>query len=145
MRSTIIYPDSRVSDFSGNSRAQKLNKAQTKRANITGVQYFRGLCSFARINRSGVNFVLSFKLSLFYFLTICANLPFHLRLRLFLSLRQSTLLPFLIACPFLWVLCYRTSIHRPLTLHRYAVPVQGPPADAVSVKIFRDSGKLHCL
>ena len=31
------------SDFAGNLRAQKPNKAQTKRTNITGVQYFPGL------------------------------------------------------------------------------------------------------
>ena len=53
---TIILPGSRVLDFSGNLRAQKLNKEQTKRANITGVQYFRGLWYFSQINRSGINF-----------------------------------------------------------------------------------------
>ena len=31
------FPGSRVWEFTGNSRAQKLNKAQTKRVNITGV------------------------------------------------------------------------------------------------------------
>ena len=40
VRSTIISPGSWVSDFSGNSHAPKLNKAQTKRANITGEQHF---------------------------------------------------------------------------------------------------------
>ena len=43
VRSAINFPGSRVSDFSGNSRAQKINKAQTKRVNITGVHYFYGL------------------------------------------------------------------------------------------------------
>ena len=40
MHSTIISPGSRVSDFVGNLRAQKLNKAHTKWAKITGVYYF---------------------------------------------------------------------------------------------------------
>ena len=43
VRSTINFPGSRVSDSAGNLRAQKLNKAQTKRVNVTGVQYFCGL------------------------------------------------------------------------------------------------------
>ena len=43
VRSTINLPGSRVSDFPGNLRARKINKAQTKRVNITGVQYFRGI------------------------------------------------------------------------------------------------------
>ena len=47
------------SDFTGNSCTQKYSKAQTKRAHITGVQYFPifGL-AYARINRTGVIFVL---------------------------------------------------------------------------------------
>ena len=40
VHSTIIFPGSWVSDFAGNLHAWKLNKAQTKPANITGVQYF---------------------------------------------------------------------------------------------------------
>ena len=43
-----------------------------------GVQYFRGIFSFARINRSGIRFVLYFILSPFYFLVICTNFPFIL-------------------------------------------------------------------
>ena len=39
VHSTIISPGSRVSDFAGNLCAQKLNKEQTNRANITGVKY----------------------------------------------------------------------------------------------------------
>ena len=39
VHSTIIFPGSRVSDFSGNLRAQKLNKSQTKRSNRTGAQH----------------------------------------------------------------------------------------------------------
>ena len=41
VHSTIIFPGSRVSDFTGNSHAWKLNKEQTKRANRMGVKYFR--------------------------------------------------------------------------------------------------------
>ena len=63
VHSTIIFPGSRVSNFAGNLRAQKLNKAQTKRENITGVQY-----NSWRSTGIGVNFVLSFLLSY-----ICAN------------------------------------------------------------------------
>ena len=40
VHSTIIFPSFRVSDFAVHSRAQNLNKAQTKRENIKGVQYF---------------------------------------------------------------------------------------------------------
>ena len=54
---TIISLGSWVSDFAGNLWAQKFNKAETKRANKTGVQYFCGLWYFTRINRSVVNFV----------------------------------------------------------------------------------------
>ena len=40
--------------FAGNLNAQKLNKAQTKQANITSVQYFAGFGpTDAHINRSG--------------------------------------------------------------------------------------------
>ena len=39
MHSTIILLGSMVSDFLGNARAQKLNKAQTKLANIIGAQH----------------------------------------------------------------------------------------------------------
>ena len=57
MHSTIISLGFQVSGFAGNSRAQNLNKEQTKRANITGVQNnFRGSTG------SGVNFLLSFLL-----------------------------------------------------------------------------------
>ena len=56
MCSTIISPGSRVSYFAGNLHARKLNKAQTKESNITGLQYFRGLWFFTRMNRSGLNF-----------------------------------------------------------------------------------------
>ena len=60
VHSTMIFPGSRVSNFAGNSCAKKLNKARTKRANITGAQNnLRGSTGV------GVNFVLSF---LFYFL-----------------------------------------------------------------------------
>ena len=65
VHSMTILPGSRVSDFAGNSRAQKLDKSHKMQANITGVQYFRGLWYFACINRSGVNFVLYFILSSF--------------------------------------------------------------------------------
>ena len=94
MCSTIISPVSRVSDFTGKLRAQKLNKAQTKRANITGVQYFCRILSFSIINRSSVKFVTSFILSSFYFFKICSSFPFCFRLL------QSTMLPFSVACPF---------------------------------------------
>ena len=63
------------SDFSGNSCVQKPNKAQKKRANIMGVQYFCGLCYCAGITMSGVNFVLSFIPSSLKCLTICGNFP----------------------------------------------------------------------
>ena len=36
----IIFPGSWVSDFTGNLRAQKINKTQTNWANVTCVQYF---------------------------------------------------------------------------------------------------------
>ena len=40
VNSKIISPGYQLSDFAGNLRARKLNKAQTKQANITGVHYF---------------------------------------------------------------------------------------------------------
>ena len=40
-------------DFAGNSRAQRLNKAKTKRVNITGVQYFTGLWYCLRAHQQG--------------------------------------------------------------------------------------------
>ena len=43
LSSTINFPVSWVLYFTSNLRARKINKAQTKRVNITGVQYFRGL------------------------------------------------------------------------------------------------------
>ena len=43
VRSTKNFLGSRVSYFSVNSSARKLNKAQTKRVNITGVHYFLGI------------------------------------------------------------------------------------------------------
>ena len=55
------------SDFAGNSCAQKPNKAKTKQENIIGIKYFRGLWSYARINQSAVNFVLS------SFFSLCTN------------------------------------------------------------------------
>ena len=42
------------------------------------VHYFCGLMFFTSISRSFINFVLSFILSSFYFLTICASFPFLL-------------------------------------------------------------------
>ena len=93
----IIFTGSQVSYFAGNLHTQKLNKAQTKRANIMGVQYFREIWYFSRINRSRVNFVLSFILSSFYFLVICMNFPFCF------LLFQNTLPPLLILDPiFIW-------------------------------------------
>ena len=139
MRSTIIFPGSRVSDFAVNSRARKLNKSQTKKPNIKGVQYLSRIYSFSRINRSGVNFVLSFILSSFYFLIICAKSPFRLRLR------QSTLSPLSIVCLLIRVLSYHPSIQKLMMLHWYDVPIQLPPADSVLVKIFIDSEKIRCL
>ena len=62
------------SNFAGNSHAQKPNKAPTKRVNITYI-------TFARVNRWCQLHILSFILSSFYFLTICANFPFCIRLR----------------------------------------------------------------
>ena len=49
-------PGSRVSYFIVNLRAQKLNKAHTKRVNITGVQYLCGIWSFTRIKIISVKF-----------------------------------------------------------------------------------------
>ena len=79
---TIIFLVYRVSDFSVNLWVQKLKKALTNQENITGLHYSSRIWSFTRINRSDVNFVLSFILSSSYFLTISANLTFRIRLRL---------------------------------------------------------------
>ena len=61
LRSTINIQF--FSDLSGNSRALKSKKAQTKWENITYVQYFRGL-RYSRLylwmNRNIFNFILSF-------------------------------------------------------------------------------------
>ena len=43
MRYKIIYMGSQVANFSGNSCAQKINKAQTKQAYMAGVHYFCGI------------------------------------------------------------------------------------------------------
>ena len=65
----IIFPGSQVLDFSGNSHTQKINKTQTKRANITGF-----LHNSQGWTGSGVKFVLSFLL-----VFICDNYqPFYL-------------------------------------------------------------------
>ena len=40
VHSTIISLGYQVSDFAGNSRAQKLNKEQKKRENIIGVHHY---------------------------------------------------------------------------------------------------------
>ena len=61
--SIIIYPGSWVSNFAGNLRAQKVNKAQTNRANILGIQ-----CNLRGSTWIGFNFFLTFLL-----LYICAN------------------------------------------------------------------------
>ena len=59
VHSTVIFVGSLVSDFVGNSRAQKINKAQRKRANITGVTLQYNLW----VSTGGaVNFVLWFLL-----------------------------------------------------------------------------------
>ena len=79
--STINFSGYRVSDFAGKSRARKINKAQTKQMNITGYSIFVGFgFSYARINSSGVKFVLSFILYSLHLLAICANFPFCLHL-----------------------------------------------------------------
>ena len=65
------------SDFTGKLRAQKPNKAQTKR----GIQYFRGLWSFLRAHQQEwcqLRLIVFILYSL-HFLTICANFPFFLR------------------------------------------------------------------
>ena len=56
VNSTINLSGSQVSDYSGNSRAQKFNWAQTNQVNIAGVEYFYGILSYALISKSGVNF-----------------------------------------------------------------------------------------
>ena len=40
-----IFPGYQVPDFAGNMSAQKLNKTQTKRSNITGIYHFHGIWS----------------------------------------------------------------------------------------------------
>ena len=64
--STINFPGSRVSDFSGNSSAKKLNKSQTKRVNITCVQYFCGIVLLTRVS-TGVMSNLSYHLSYIHY------------------------------------------------------------------------------
>ena len=59
------------SNFTGNLKARKPNKAQTKRGNIT-------YSIFARINKWCQLRLLYFILSLFYFFTIFANFPFFI-------------------------------------------------------------------
>ena len=61
------------SDFAGNSRARKPNKSQTNWSNIT-------YNIIARINRWFQLCIVSFILFSFYFLNICANFPFCVRL-----------------------------------------------------------------
>ena len=43
VHSMIIIPGYQFLAFAVNSRTKKFNKAQTKRANITGAQYLSGL------------------------------------------------------------------------------------------------------
>ena len=71
----LIFPGSWVSDFARNLCARKLNKEQTKRANITGVHY-----NWWGSTGSGTNFVLSFLILYF-----CAN--YHL---LYLSIADAS-------------------------------------------------------
>ena len=63
VHSTITFAGYRSSVFAVNLCAQKLKKAQTKRAKITGVKYNSRVSTW-----SGVNFVLTFLL-----LYLCAN------------------------------------------------------------------------
>ena len=51
VHSTINFPGSQVSDFAGNLRARKLNKEQTKRMNIMGVQYFHAIFYSIRVHQ----------------------------------------------------------------------------------------------
>ena len=61
--------------------------ARTKTEQITDkASECNGRKAFSRVSTGGVNFVISFILYSFYFLTICSNFPFQLRLRH----RQST-------------------------------------------------------
>ena len=63
VRSTINFPGYRVSGFAGNLCAKKLNKAQTKRANITGnIVFLRVLVLFTRAS-TGVVSTSSYHLS----------------------------------------------------------------------------------
>ena len=53
------FQGSQISNFAENLRAQKPNKAQTKRENISSIQYFIGFgLAYARMNRSSIRFVL---------------------------------------------------------------------------------------
>ena len=73
------------SDFAGNSCARKHNKAKSKQEKKWAYSIFPGFgIAYARMNRSGVILILSFILSLFYFLIIFSNSPFSL------CLHQST-------------------------------------------------------
>ena len=67
VKNVAVFPD-----FTGNSRAWKPNKAQTKRENITGVQYLHRLWYYTVINKSGVNICM-----IIYLLLI--KLPHYLR------------------------------------------------------------------
>ena len=84
--------------FIGNSLTQKPNKSQTKQANTTGVQYFPRFWSCLREHEQEWRQLIPivFILSLFYFLIICANFRFRLRLR------QSTLPPTEYTPPLVW-------------------------------------------
>ena len=74
MHSTIIFPDSQVSDFTGNLRALKVNKAQTKRENITDVQYF---CTYQHGVVSSTSYFIIYPLSSFYLTNnFVPNFPF---------------------------------------------------------------------
>ena len=64
------------SDFAGSLRAQKPKKLQTKQARISGSRVFP--CFSACIDRGRQLRLLSFILSLFYFLAIYANFRFSL-------------------------------------------------------------------
>ena len=66
VRLTTIFPGSQASDFSGSSRAWKINKTQTKRANIIVVQYFCGIWYFSHINRGGVNFFILYPIFILF-------------------------------------------------------------------------------
>ena len=69
----IIFPGYQVSDFSGNSRAQKLNKAQTKRENIMGIQYFN---AYQQGVVSSTLYSIIYNLFILFPSYFCAQLPF---------------------------------------------------------------------